>query len=87
MGECLVISVPDAGIMALPAFTPNSAGIEMQWATNHLGHFTLTKLLLPKLLCAASKGRVVNVASVAHRQAPRPLRCGVHACIARVPWD
>ena len=68
----IILSVStDAGIMALPNFTPNNAGIELQWATNHLGHFALTQLLLPKLLLA--KGRVVNVASVAHKQAPKPL--------------
>lgn len=40
-------------------------GIELQFAVNHLGHFLLTKLLLP-LLEQAPAGRIVNLASVAH---------------------
>merc|ERR1712166_42641 len=67
--HCLV---NNAGIMALPQYTTNDAGIELQWATNHLGHFALTKLLLPKLK-AAAPSRVVNVASVAHEMAPSPM--------------
>ena len=38
----------------------------MQLATNHLGHFALTGLLLPQLLKSA-RPRVTNVASMAHR--------------------
>ncbi len=41
-------------------------GFELQMATNHLGHFALTGLLLPQLL-AAPAARVVNVTSNAHR--------------------
>ena len=41
-------------------------GIEMTWALNHLGQFLLTGLLLD-LLGAAEAGRIVNVASRAHR--------------------
>ncbi|MFG6198874.1 oxidoreductase [Nonomuraea sp. JJY05] len=40
-------------------------GFEMQFGTNHLGHFALTGLLLP-LLLAAPAARVVNVSSDAH---------------------
>lgn len=40
-------------------------GIEMTFATNHLGPFLLTNLLLPQL--RAARGRVINVASDAHK--------------------
>lgn len=40
-------------------------GHEMQFQMNHLGHFLLTKSLLPQLL--AAKGKVINVSSEAHR--------------------
>jgi retinol dehydrogenase 12 len=39
-------------------------GFELIFGTNHLGHYLLTRLLLPKL--EATHGRVVNVASTAH---------------------
>ena len=51
--------------MATPARTTVD-GFELQMATNHLGHFALTGLLMPQLL-AASEPRVVNVSSVMHR--------------------
>ncbi len=54
----------NAGIMATPlARTPE--GREMQFATNHLGHFALTGLLLPALRNPGS--RVVTTSSMAHR--------------------
>lgn len=43
-------------------------GIEMMIAANHLGHFELTRLLLPKLKLAEGGGRVVNVGSAIHHQ-------------------
>ncbi|PPK97597.1 NAD(P)-dependent dehydrogenase (short-subunit alcohol dehydrogenase family) [Kineococcus xinjiangensis] len=60
----LDVLVNNAGIMATPRWeTPD--GFEGQLATNHLGHFALTGLLLPSLL-AAPHPRVVSVASIAH---------------------
>jgi NAD(P)-dependent dehydrogenase (short-subunit alcohol dehydrogenase family) len=55
------VLVNNAGIMAVP-FARTTDGFESQLATNHLGHFALTNLLLPKLT-----DRVVVVASAAHR--------------------
>lgn len=42
-------------------------GIEMQFATNHLGHFLLTNLLMDELK-AADRARIINLSSIAHKQ-------------------
>ncbi|MCO4744870.1 MAG: SDR family NAD(P)-dependent oxidoreductase [Proteobacteria bacterium] len=63
--DTLDLLVNNAGVMAIP-YRTTADGFEMQFGTNHLGHFALTGLLLPKLLNSAS-GRVVNVSSNAHR--------------------
>lgn len=41
-------------------------GYEQQFGVNHLGHFLLTRLLLPALQCPQEGGRVINVSSAAH---------------------
>ncbi|KAJ9666686.1 hypothetical protein H2201_003090 [Coniosporium apollinis] len=69
----LDILINNAGIMATPfALTPQ--GHEVQFGTNHVGHFLLTRLLLPTLLkTAAEPGadvRIVNVSSAGHAMAP-----------------
>jgi len=53
--------VNNAGVM-VPPFGHTKDGFELQFGTNHLGHFALTNLLLPHIT-----GRVVTVASSAHR--------------------
>ncbi|MFI7605013.1 SDR family NAD(P)-dependent oxidoreductase [Micromonospora sp. NPDC049366] len=64
----LHILVNNAGIMASPEMrTPQ--GWEMQFATNHLGHFALTTGLRPAL-AAAGGARVVSVSSAAHLRSP-----------------
>jgi len=55
----------NAGVMALP-LRRTREGFEMQIGTNHLGHFALTGLLLPRLL-ATPGARIITVASIAHR--------------------
>ncbi|KAL9054907.1 MAG: hypothetical protein Q9162_003848 [Coniocarpon cinnabarinum] len=60
--------VNSAGVMMLPERTLNSDGLEMTFATNHLGHFLFTCLIMPKLIKAAEgqpKGtvRIINVSS------------------------
>ena len=60
--------VNNAGIMATP-YRRTVDGFESQLATNHLGPFLLTGLLLPQL---AADGRVVTVSSLMHRFAHRP---------------
>jgi len=55
----------NAGVMAIPR-RRTADGFEMQLGTNHLGHFALTGLLLPRLLDTPG-ARVVSVSSSAHR--------------------
>ena len=62
--EPLDLLVNNAGVMALPR-RRTADGFEMQLGTNHLGHFALTGLLLPRLLSAAAP-RVVTISSKAH---------------------
>jgi NAD(P)-dependent dehydrogenase (short-subunit alcohol dehydrogenase family) len=66
----LDILVNNAGIMASP-LNRTARGWELQFATNHLGHFLLATGLHPALV-AAGGARVVSVSSAAH------LRSGVH---------
>jgi NAD(P)-dependent dehydrogenase (short-subunit alcohol dehydrogenase family) len=61
----LDILLNNAGVMAIP-YRTTAQGFEMQFGTNHLGHFALTGLLLPAIL-AAPKARVVTVSSLRHR--------------------
>ena len=57
--------VNNAGVMYTPHGT-TADGFELQFGTNHLGHFALTGLLLDRLLATAGS-RVVTVSSVGHR--------------------
>ena len=63
--EPLDLLVNNAGVM-VPPKRQTADGFELQFGTNHLGHFALTGRLLDKLL-AADAPRVVTVASIAHR--------------------
>src|SRR5580704_10619175 len=63
--QTLHVLCNNAGVMAIP-YRQTADGFEMQFGTNHLGHFALTGLLLDRLL-ATEGARVVNVASGAHR--------------------
>ncbi|MFB7499070.1 SDR family NAD(P)-dependent oxidoreductase [Streptomyces sp. NPDC056161] len=65
----LHILVNNAGIMALPEAHRTAAGWELQFATNHLGHFDLT-LALHRALAEAGGARIVSVSSNAHRTSP-----------------
>lgn len=59
------ILINNAAIMASPLMR-DARGYEMQFATNHLGHFQLTARLWP-LLAASKNARVVVLSSVGHR--------------------
>ncbi|XP_057480931.1 short-chain dehydrogenase TIC 32, chloroplastic-like [Actinidia eriantha] len=66
----LNLLINNAGIMATP-FMLSKDNIELQFATNHIGHFLLTSLLLDTMKKTSRKtkkeGRIVNVSSEAHR--------------------
>ena len=64
----LDILVNNAGLMALEPRQTTADGFEMQFGTNYLGHFALTAWLLPALGRGGGEARVVNLASLAHRQ-------------------
>jgi NAD(P)-dependent dehydrogenase (short-subunit alcohol dehydrogenase family) len=64
--DSLDLLVNNAGVMAPPRQV-TADGFEMQFGTNHLGHFALTARLMP-LLKAREGARVVNVSSSAHRR-------------------
>jgi NAD(P)-dependent dehydrogenase (short-subunit alcohol dehydrogenase family) len=62
-GRQLDVLINNAGIMNLPTRQQSAEGIELQMATNHVGHFALTGLLLPALQ-RSPRPRVVNVSSM-----------------------
>ncbi len=61
----LDLLVNNAGVMTPPRYRETADGFELQFGTNHLGHFALTGRLLPWLL-KADGPRVVTVSSIAH---------------------
>ncbi len=63
--EVLDILINNAGLMGCE-LTRTPAGWELQLATNHIGHFLLTCLLVPALRSAAP-ARIVNLSSAGHR--------------------
>ncbi|TKY45221.1 Short-chain dehydrogenase TIC 32 [Spatholobus suberectus] len=69
-GLPLNILVNNAGIMATP-FMLSKDNIELQFATNHIGHFLLTNLLLETMKRTAieqrKEGRIINVSSRRHK--------------------
>jgi len=56
----------NAGVMALPKRTVTVDGLETQMGVNHFGHFHLTNLMMPAILAAPGRKRIVNLSSVAH---------------------
>lgn len=55
----------NAGVMAIPRAV-TADGFEMQFGTNHLGHFALTAQVLPLLEASTSTARIVSIASNVH---------------------
>jgi NAD(P)-dependent dehydrogenase (short-subunit alcohol dehydrogenase family) len=60
--------INNAGVMACPLMR-TAQGFEMQFGTNHLGHFLLTGLLSPALI-NGSPSRVINLSSAGHKFGP-----------------
>jgi NAD(P)-dependent dehydrogenase (short-subunit alcohol dehydrogenase family) len=65
----LDLLVNNAGVMALPTLELTGQGWELQFATNHLGHFALALGLHPALT-AAGTARIVSLSSVGHLRSP-----------------
>ncbi len=67
----LDLLINNAGVMGTP-YRQTADGFELQMATNHLGHFALTGLLLDRLL-TTPRSRVVTVSSLMHRTGQIPF--------------
>ena len=65
----LDILVNNAGVMAVQELTLSANGHELQFATNHLGHFVLA-VALHDALAAAGDARIVSVSSSGHLRSP-----------------
>ncbi|KAF3537317.1 hypothetical protein F2Q69_00018284 [Brassica cretica] len=65
----LNLLINNAGVMFCP-YQLSDDGIELQFATNHIGHFLLTNLLLDTMKTTAKtsgvEGRILNISSIAH---------------------
>jgi NAD(P)-dependent dehydrogenase (short-subunit alcohol dehydrogenase family) len=69
--ERIDLLINNAGVMYTPKSNTKD-GFELQFGTNHLGHFAFTGLLLDRLLPVAGS-RVVTVSSIGHR-----IRADIH---------
>ncbi|MFD2339957.1 SDR family NAD(P)-dependent oxidoreductase [Clavibacter tessellarius] len=76
--ERIDLLINNAGVMHTPKKT-TADGFELQFGTNHLGHFALTGLLLDRLLPVAGS-RVVTVSSIGHR-----MQAAIH--FDDLQWD
>jgi NAD(P)-dependent dehydrogenase (short-subunit alcohol dehydrogenase family) len=65
----LDILVNNAGVMATPELTMSPSGHELQFASNHLGHFALANGL-HDALASAGRARIVSVSSAGHLRSP-----------------
>ena len=73
--ENVDVLINNAAVATLAERTLSEDGIEVQFATNHIGHFLFTNLIMPKLAAAAKVSspksvRVINLASNGHRYSP-----------------
>jgi len=63
--EPLHVLVNNAGVAGMSGLTAD--GFELHFGTNHIGHYALTQLLLPRMTGSGPDARVVTVASDGHR--------------------
>lgn len=68
------ILINNAGVMAIPTLTFSEDHIETTFATNHIGHFLFTNLIMPKVIKASevsdTSTRIINVSSFGHQFSP-----------------
>lgn len=69
------IIVCNAGVMRIPQLELSVDRVEMQFASNHLGHFLFVNLIMEKLIAAAKSSlpgavRIINVSSLGAQYAP-----------------
>ena len=82
--ESVDILVNNAGVMGIPE-RRTVDGFEMQFGTNHLGHYALTALLMPSLLRAPA-ARIVTVTSTAHHMGRAVDPANPHLDGKYSPW-
>jgi len=66
-GQAIDLLINNAGVMTPPKRLETTDGFELQFGTNHIGHFALTAQLLP-LLSKSPGARVVTLSSIASRE-------------------
>jgi NAD(P)-dependent dehydrogenase (short-subunit alcohol dehydrogenase family) len=64
------VVVNNAGLMAILEYQVDKQGNEMQFSANHIGHFLITNLIMPKILAAGAGARIINLTSLGHRIGP-----------------
>ncbi|KAH9259702.1 hypothetical protein BASA81_002124 [Batrachochytrium salamandrivorans] len=68
--QSLDVLICNAGVMGVPTLTLSAQGIESHVAINYLGHFLLTRLLLPRLQLgsqlSSKPSRIINVSGLAY---------------------
>jgi len=79
-GETFDVIVANAGVMATP-FTDTADGFEMQFGTNHLGHFVFVNRIASLL---RTGGRLINLSSAGHRYSNVDLQ---DPNFQRTPYD
>lgn len=64
------VVINSAGVMDVKDYTVDKKGNELSFSANHIGHFLLTNLIMPKILAAGKGARIVNVTSRGHSISP-----------------